>query len=206
MSYCQAGETARVTFPDGTKQDYPAPIDIKCENGSIPPEGRVRVDVCVSGSVTNTYSSFSETFNIERWSYNFSGYTIYTPILSSRIRADGNARYFEIYAYNTDSLSASPQWFLFYDWNASYQEANVSITVIKKRFSPDAGKDLMKKILTISRNGVDISVRQFDSCGFNVECVVPCSPNTLDCGDCCLDCATIFNQLSALTKKVLSIK
>ncbi|MBD2568367.1 hypothetical protein [Anabaena lutea] len=33
-----------------------------------------------------------------------------------------------------------------------------------------------------------------------------CPENTLDCGDCCLDCATIFNLLSALTKKVLSIK
>ncbi|MBD2692639.1 hypothetical protein [Anabaena catenula] len=33
-----------------------------------------------------------------------------------------------------------------------------------------------------------------------------CPPNTLDCGNCCLDCASIFNALSGLKKALFNLK
>ncbi|MBD2569696.1 hypothetical protein [Anabaena lutea] len=40
----------------------------------------------------------------------------------------------------------------------------------------------------------------------SVEVKDCCPENTLDCGDCCLDCATIFNAISAIRKSISGIK
>ncbi|WP_353930892.1 hypothetical protein WJM97_21950 [Okeanomitos corallinicola TIOX110] len=36
------------------------------------------------------------------------------------------------------------------------------------------------------------------------ECQPECPPNTIDCGDCCLDCNMVFNSISAMRQTLLS--
>jgi hypothetical protein len=40
----------------------------------------------------------------------------------------------------------------------------------------------------------------------SLVCTKDCPPNTLDCGDCCLDCASIFNGISGIRKIIAGLK
>ncbi|WP_143046451.1 hypothetical protein [Trichormus sp. NMC-1] len=127
------------------------------------------------------------------------------PVLGLRTRSESNngQTYLELLA---SYGAAEPSWAIWDNWSTETTTGTFSIISIKKRFAPNQGEDYLKKIITVRQGAQELHKGQHDSCAFSVECIKPCPPNTLDCGGCCLDCAGIFNQLSALTKKVLSMK
>ncbi|MGM3305097.1 hypothetical protein ACSQ6I_03780 [Anabaena sp. WFMT] len=207
MSYCQAGDIARVTFPDGAKQDFASPIDIKCEDGLLEPD-RLQVDITVYGRCKIFYNNGNSFYYYEGGgrTRDFAGYAAFLPVSGTRISSSGDNRTFEVLAYTT-STAINPTWLPYFTWNSSYQVLDtVSITSIKKRYPPGDAEDLKKKIVTVSKDGATLVQNQYDNCGFDVECIVPCPPNTLDCGGCCLDCAAIFNEISSIRRLISGIK
>ncbi|GAX37884.1 hypothetical protein NIES3585_39290 [Nodularia sp. NIES-3585] len=206
--YCQAGDTARVTFPDGEKRDYPAPIDMKCEDGLLsPPKLQVEITVSYRAKVFfNNGNSFYYVGGTNKTS-NYSGYSAFSPVLGTRIISDSNGSHFEI-LYFDSSHATEPSWVRYWSYYPSYQIFEfANILSIESKFPGVAPPgDLKKKIISVSKSGSIFFTGQYDSCGYSVECVKPCPPNTLDCGDCCLNCQSFFNQLSALRAQIWRIK
>ncbi|WP_016953540.1 hypothetical protein [Anabaena sp. PCC 7108] len=205
---CQAGETARVTFPDDSTASFDGPIDIKCEDGLLLPE-RINVDIYVTYKFRTYYGTQTPKlfYDTERntQTSTTAGYTAYTPVLGTRFRSQGDSIIFEILYFAT-SQATEPSWFRYGSVNSTYQEfLSCNITAIKPRSAPNSD-DLKKKIITVSRNGIELFKNQYESCNFNVECLAPCPPNTMECGDCCLPCDTIFNQLSSVLAVLKNIK
>lgn len=194
--YCKAGDTARVTFLDGSIQEYSdTPITIECQDGNLTcaqqdsrrftvnfgwSYRRVSDDVVVSASFvrTNVSLPIGNTFIAPFGSIPLALY-IQVPVNN----ADRQACRFSDASVSAPSPEKVVLWH--------------GITSITLTSDPEV--ILPRKTLTVTgASGTQLFSGNFDDCGYSVECLEGCPPNTLDCGDCCLNCQPIFNQLSAL--------
>ncbi|MBD2628842.1 hypothetical protein [Trichormus variabilis] len=199
MSYCQAGETARVTFPDSSVQDFSAPIAVEIN------------------------SEFGDSGQRYDYLMDYLYYDIFNP---SGILLSTNGQ-LRAPIYSPYIISGEGFWQIWIsshtDSGGSYSATPVERLLIQGNFTSRRPQSVSIQGIKISLNGVDIPPKYrfkvraissnlllfeevYPSQNFSVECLQGCPPNTLDCGNCCLDCASIFNALSGLKKALFNLK
>ncbi|MBC5797134.1 hypothetical protein H5968_18735 [Sphaerospermopsis sp. LEGE 00249] len=187
VTYCQAGDTARVTLPDGSIQDFSdTPITINVE---------------YIGEFENNYDP--QGYRITFWSTNNNKYL--SPICYE----------YKIVNYYGWAIW-NMQWMTAVYWrdcegiwqgvNAIYPSAP-DLLVDKSVTCGNPETPLGGVHLTITGNSGTILLSQsYSTNNYSVECIQGCPPNTLDCGDCCLDCNSIFNSISDIRRLISTIR
>ncbi|MCC2695806.1 MULTISPECIES: hypothetical protein [unclassified Nodularia (in: cyanobacteria)] len=184
VQYCQIGETARVTLPNGSIQNYTdTPINITCE-----PE----YEECAQGRVS---FSFTQLFFGSRIS---NGGNAFFREPYGGIRINGN----DIEILSRNIGSGAPCLELAWRKYSTYPSpADLAVTSLV-RGTPFLGN----RLIIIGASGALLLNELFDTCGYSVECNPGCPAGSLDCGDCCLNCDSIFNAISGLRAAVASLK
>lgn len=213
-TYCQAGDTARVTFPDGSIQDFTdTPISINVEekntsevdvsfNANVgafsynAPEGLEIIDFISSGSMK--FASTHPTVNAwYSWKLLISDIGNYGE---SSIFISATTRGWLIDDYYRNKPGMLPRTSINQGWDNNYSDNSGILTI----------KFFLRRVnlnLIITGNSGSILFNQsFSSNEYSVECLQGCPPNTLDCGDCCLPCSSIFNLLAALRAQLARLK
>jgi len=184
--FCSAGDTARVTFPDGSARDYTdTPIDIYCQRDNQ----QVNVTYRPVGTYSNGVPASFNAITVQRRS----------PFLGMRLTpgATNKIDFFDRGSYYYENLG-----------NLGWRTV-VSITggVILSSVQLVSAvyvtnNSLPFRMVILGKSGSTIYNQIVTNCGYSVQCI-RCPPNTLDCGDCCLPCDTIFNSISGI-RKILS--
>lgn len=211
-TYCQEGNTARVTFPDGEIAEYlNAPIQVMVEE---------------SLHLFRIYNAF------EFWSDNGSGGfkagqgSGYTNIWAEP--SDINQPFFKTYNTSPGNIREYSFWINAFRFQNSASKEDIYLRgyqnplnpfFIKPWFLYNGGADfyeilpfvgnqpLFQPSYTIKVSDRDnnlLKEKTYSSNEYLVECV-GCPPNTLDCGDCCLPCDSIFNAISSMRSQLSRI-
>jgi hypothetical protein len=119
-----------------------------------------------------------------------------------RIRPNSNRTQLEIFDRGSgfSPCSSAPQWHLFRNTSApgfffAVQTRAVILTTTST-----------KNITIFGNSRNKLYEGTFANCRYSVECIKGCPPNSLDCGDCCLDCNSIFNQISEIRALLSRLK
>lgn len=213
VTYCQAGDTARVTLPDGSIQDFS--------------------DTPITIDFTRSYSEAIVNFNVNSGAFSYnspSGLEVYNFISSGAMKfapqhptVDGwwswkevisdignygedstniaaNFPGWKIDDYYRNKLGMLPKNSIYQTWDTNYLDNSGTITI--KFFLRS-----IEGILIVTGNSGNILFNQsYSTDNYTVECIQGCPPNTLDCGDCCLDCNLIFNSISDIRRLILTIR
>lgn len=188
VSYCQAGQKAIVTLADERVLEYSQnlPIDVTCQEEF---DECQQVTVYYSYTTRHTNTGALQTTNATT--------TQKAPIGGLRISSDK----LKIDIYSRGGLGNC----LSADWRnlvtisvfGSRQIISAEITAIQ---TP------ARRRLTIKNSlGTTLFNEVVSTCGYTVDCQEKCPPNSLDCGNCCLDCASIVQQLRNARSQLLAI-
>ena len=181
-SYCNIGDTARVTFPDGSIRDFTdTPITISCQP---------QYSECSGATVYFYYSDFNGyTFKENVYGYQ----RVLLPFYEIRINPNDNSI---LEAYCRGKFSCVPLgWFTL----ARRTSGGYFTSVQFDKLVPD--EESTENRLTITGySGAILYDQTVSACDYSVECIEPCPPGTLNCGDCCLPCDEVFNEISAIRK------
>ncbi|MDB9362227.1 hypothetical protein PN509_18235 [Nodularia spumigena CS-588/02] len=190
-TYCQPGNTARVTFPDGVTQDFTdTPINITCLDDFPPCTGlTVTYNVVWTDQFNRTKN---DTYITGRWS-KFGGLRA-VPVSTITDRVEG---FDQGPTASGQSCKPTQEW-RFVAFLGKIQSLSV-VSVV-------AGNTPPKKITVTGSSGDVLFSATFSDCNYQVECLEGCPPGTLDCGDCCLPCDETFNAISAMRMQVASLK
>lgn len=201
--YCKAGDTARVTLPDDGKVTFvDTPIDIKCD--SIWNEPVIQVNVTVSYTyLQNPTTPITRVIDTN----SLSGYVAFIPVAGIRVTVENNRNLVQV-LHKTSSNQEEPVWMEYGNTLISRPITNASIVSVTPKFPPIEEIPPRKQLTITGASGADLFFGIFENCGYSVECleVEECPPNTLDCGDCCLPCNLIFNQLSAVRAQLARVR
>ncbi|WP_414551472.1 hypothetical protein [Anabaena sp. CCY 0017] len=190
--FCNQGDTARVTFPDGSIQDFTdTPINIICED--IP-----RPD-CEPFSIT--YDAYYSDFGV---------ITVYrTTSAGRRLPYEGirvQPGYPWIIEAKTRGLAFSfcedeTKWQSIAGRPQRTDRIFVDAILVSLNYTnPDPGKI----IKVFGSAGDELFSAEFPNCNYSVECLEECPPNTLDCGDCCLQCDSVLSAIKNIRSLVIS--
>ncbi len=183
-NFCETGDTARVTFPDGVVVDYEdTPISITCE-----PNTAINLRYRIIGILRVTYTNGAvQVFPLDqlRWS----GIGSFFPIEVGIIGGINRIRIFDSFRNTTPVNPAFWSDLLTADISTTLQWIPGSITLVET-LPPNN-----KRIIVTGNSGTKLFEATFNNCNYSVECVGGCPPNHLDCGGCCLDCASVVQQL-----------
>ncbi|MTJ12220.1 hypothetical protein FJR11_06340 [Anabaena sp. UHCC 0187] len=189
--HCQAGDIARVTFPDGSILNFAdTPINITCENNFN------QCTLCTIRIRYSRWDSATGTETVERNLYHrwtIDGIRI-NPLNNKEIQIKSRGGEYDgcptlEWRFVNMSIAVSRPWYF----------TKVEILSIS---GTSTGK-----LIKVSNTANDLLFSgNFANCNYSVQCVSGCPPNSLDCGDCCLDCAEIFNGISAIRKILAGIK
>jgi hypothetical protein len=191
-TFCQPGDTARVTLPDGSIQNFiDTPITITCN-----PE------YAECSTATVNYS-----FTYHRLGVNISGTAqsgIRLPFQEIRIRPTDN-RFIEGFCRGNSSVSC-----VSLRWTTINSVANISsayYTQVAIISIIPSGNPTGNRLIITGASGNQLFNQVFSSCNYSVECIPPgCPPGTLDCNDCCLNCDSVFNEISSLRALIKGLK
>lgn len=171
--YCDVGQTARVTFPDGSIQDFPGPINVECTE---------QINDCTYISITTEWTRFDGR-KFTRTDSRDSPWRYYLAPDGSRAGIYmSNCSGGQITGENFQLFVAGPPGSVIglELVSTSYPFGDPSITHNLKI------KNLNRDILYDSN---------FDNCNYLVECIEGCEENQLDCGDCCLPCDEVLDRI-----------
>lgn len=194
--HCSQGEIAKVTLTN-TVLEFPGPISISCEYGL-----EACQELLVTYEVKHAYSypwfplvDFTNTI------------TVFAPFIDIILRytpryfADGNG-YAQIIVISGGVQGQNFCTLPFTESEVGALQATpnpyASVTVLSV-VTKQTGVTANKKLVIRDANGVEL-YSQLGDCYYQVECKAPCPEGTLDCGDCCLDCNSIFNSISAIRR------
>jgi hypothetical protein len=205
--FCTNGQIARVTFPDGVIRDYPGPINLECfesygnknEQTTLAIGRRAdQFDILYFGYQPG---SFRYDFYIGGYLADIQGIfrdTNYTPINNT----PGNF-FVRCRGMINQPGSGAYGWFPLGDFS-NYPVGNVLIyaasgvyDIRQKRYRIEI-KDSSGLLLFEQGN--------FTNNNYSVNCVSVCPLNTIDCGDCCLDCQSTFNSISDIRRLISRLK
>ncbi|MTJ14870.1 hypothetical protein FJR11_20280 [Anabaena sp. UHCC 0187] len=196
--HCQAGDIARVTFPDGSIQDFTdTPISVTIESDDLTCQARWNFEF----TYTHVGDSRTQRKSLGTYWTKYYGYRIIRPITSS-----GFGYAVEILSHGAAlwTCSQTAIWERIITVSGGFIE-NPVFTSLGLSYKAPA-YTLKYKISVYSATGNLLFSGTYNSAIYTVECIQGCPPNTLDCGDCCLDCASIFNGISAIRKILAGIK
>ncbi|MTJ11850.1 hypothetical protein FJR11_04410 [Anabaena sp. UHCC 0187] len=178
--HCQAGDIARVTFPNGSIQDFadaPVEVTVKREDGIPPQFGTVWAQT--NGGTYGLVGSF------------------FAPIFDVYYVVEG--RFWNLRVSHKAGITNA---------GGGSTGGRPFTNVITGWYFTSGGvqSPLKYRIKIFNSVGTEIFNQLFDTANYSVNCIQGCPPNTLDCGDCCLDCAEIFNGISSIRKILAGIK
>ncbi|MTJ56026.1 hypothetical protein FJR38_26935 [Anabaena sp. UHCC 0253] len=193
-NYCEAGDTARVTFPDGSIQGFTGtPITISCDAS---PDNCSRIDLSIKINALNgSNMPFSPILNLRRRA----------PIINMYLQKYANLpnepffQRLRIIDSNNASLSCQPGDYPIY--TVSWPNKIISFEVLQIIYFSSS-----KNIKIFNSLEEEIFSGNFANCNYSVECLKVCPPNTIDCGDCCLPCDDIFNSISGIRALIRGLK
>ena len=193
--HCLQGEIAKVTLTN-TVLEFPGPISISCEYGLQPcQELLVTYEIRYAFRSGLWPASLISTHNV----------TVFAPFVNiiGRYNPDRASKSGEIIAISRGVLgqtfctsSIRETVILGYCCFDSTPFSSVTVLSVKIKAT---GIEAPKRLVIRDANGVEL-YSQLGDCFFSVECKAPCPEGTLDCGDCCLDCNSIFNSISAIRR------
>ncbi|WP_414546515.1 hypothetical protein [Nostoc sp. CCY0012] len=187
-NYCNPGDTARVTLADGRVFEYTQnlPINIECN---------LRTDECARVRVYYTaIRSFPDGSNVVVTN---SSLLANTPIGGARINPSNNKET-QLLSKGHSVTCAAYEWRLITAISVFTSSVWQSIVITRI----DSGYRL---IIKDSLNN-ELFNELVNTCGYDVECIENCPPNSLDCGDCCLSCDSVFNEISSIRALVKGLK
>lgn len=180
-TFCQAGDIARITFSDGEiLQISDSPINIE-ETINYPSDPN-----CARYVIYYSWSWPTRSAASRGISSPFGGIRINREAGTSTIQAlcrgiDFNCGIYQWYSLGTQSSGIISD-----------------LTLDDIRYYPGGGSFPISKTFTISdSDGGVISKIKSQFTTYSVQCI-RCPPGTLDCGDCCLPCDDVFNQISEI--------
>ncbi|MFN6515699.1 MAG: hypothetical protein RMY29_014555 [Nostoc sp. CreGUA01] len=187
-SHCQIGQKAVVTLADGRVLEYTQnlPIDINCVE---------EFDECQQVTVSYSYTTrHTSTGALQTTNATTSQKA---PIGGLRISSDKLK--IDIYSRGGLGNCLSADWRNLVSISAfalreiiSAQITNIATAARRRLTIKDSlGETLFSEIVS--------------TCGYTVDCQEKCPPNSLECGDCCLDCASIVQQLRNARSQLLAI-
>jgi len=186
-SFCTAGDTARVTFPDNSIRDFPSPININViESYPVCPSFNVTVsfrEVRVNGTVS-TGTRIGRRLPVRAF-----------------VTANGSASYIADAICSAGSQVGERLALI----TAAAPNTIQSLTITSITRTP--GIPIVPYTITVSNfDGSSVLFSgNFSSPNYTVVCIAGCPPNTLDCGDCCLDCDTVNIGLTSIRDLIINL-
>ncbi|MDB9372795.1 hypothetical protein [Nodularia sphaerocarpa] len=198
-SHCDAGDTAKVTLPNGVIETFTdTPITIECEQDNSTSR---RYFVTVKNTVV--YPPSPQLPNGATQVFNFSGsrWSVDGDLFSTRVVNIQNSVAPQIYTRGGGLTPANPRW---ENMLSSSSQNDIIIEIIS--ITPIAGLPPAPKTITITgASGNVLLSANFDDCNYQVECITGCPPNTLDCGDCCLDCDSVLSAIQGMRSQISNL-
>ena len=186
-SYCNIGDTARVTFPDGSIQLFrDTPISIEIEY----------LEECQNATLHFTYTKINPYTNeVEKKQ----GYAqIKLPVGNSLLIDEYK---WKIFAYCRGNIYQCypPYWHQI----ALFRGGGDVLTAEIDKVVPHANSSV--KIIVKNTSGNILYQNIYDTSDYSVDCIESCPEGTLNCGDCCLPCGEVSNKIST-ARKLLKYK
>ncbi|AFZ56916.1 hypothetical protein H6G54_12065 [Anabaena cylindrica FACHB-243] len=180
--YCNTGDTARITFPDSSTEEFTdTPVNITAEPDT---------STCASFTASFNASYIQSGVNFSNRTLGFIGRYPYNGwrFTGSSIEVN-NALYLCPPGTSTqwDDISGGINRYV-------YEGSLISITPANY------------KIFVTGASGELLYEGIFPTDNYSVECIEGCPPGTLDCGDCCLPCDEIFNSISDIRALVSRLR
>ncbi|YAF95170.1 MAG: hypothetical protein AB3A66_21740 [Nodularia sp. CChRGM 3473] len=193
-SYCEIGQTAKVNLPSGGVLSFNEnlPINITC-NDEYPDCQRVSV------SYTYTTRRSNGSLDIRNGSGIYWG-----PIGGLRIVANSsNPNNVNIQMKSRAAFNNC----IAYDWyNLVTNLSNYVSSEITNVQPYGSTPPFQKRLIITDSLGNELHSALYSDCNYFVECIEGCPPGTLDCGDCCLTCNDVFNEISSIRALLKSLK
>jgi len=188
-TYCNIGDIARVTFPGGSIQDFSdTPIEV---------------------FVNTMYGS---TGMVDVWlDTGMGGWGFYPPVLGVFYKTGGNYTHINgNRGYDFYVLCKGRYGYVYFNGDYGYAPLGyVAWGHSPSRFSVSQNGQPSPKtyqIIIKGNNGNELLKQTYSTNNYTVDCIQGCPPNTLDCGDCCLDCNSIFNSISDIRRLIATIR
>ena len=189
-NYCSAGENARITFPNGSVQDFsdvPITVDV------------VQNPVGTQGTRGSMYYKRSTGGN-----YIFFNGTLYAFVFDVYVVTDGT-----FYTAQSLSNTTSGDQFTTTPTVNNHGSPTFAYEIEDWYWVADGSTEQLRPTYTITvtgDSGTQLFQNTFDNPNYSVECVEGCPPGTIDCGDCCLPCDETFNEVSSIRKMVKELR
>jgi hypothetical protein len=187
-NYCQDGQKAVVTLADGRVLEYSQnlPIDVTCNEEF---DDCQQVTVSYSYTTRHTSTGALQTTN--------AAVSQKAPISGLRISSDKLK--IDIYSRGGLEACSAPAW-----------RNILSLSVFGLREITSAqitniATAARRRLIIKNSLGTTLFSEVVPTCGYTVDCQAKCPPNSLDCGNCCLDCASILQQLKNARSQLLAI-
>ncbi|MDJ0734316.1 MAG: hypothetical protein QNJ47_09620 [Nostocaceae cyanobacterium] len=192
-SYCNIGDIARVTLPDGGIRDFTdTSISISFEE-SYP-----------DCAVVTIYFTYSYYHSYRREIISRSGYSsVRAPVSGLRINPNRND-WLEAYCRGRATPGFPcypPNWFKIGDLSGG--DYYVSVSDIENISSTDEPE---RRLIITGYSGTTLYNEIVESDDYSVECIKSCPEGTIDCGDCCLPCEPTVNSVVDLRMLVASLR
>lgn len=203
-TFCQTGDIARVTFPDGSIRDFvdtPITIEAGDETGNR----------CEILRVIYSYYERVFVFVNNRWQERWQrvlvqNVEVYGPFYGIYFKSSNNVENIFCLCHDRHPFrvcSSLPREVAF-PADSNRKRQLELLTLIK--VSDGQPVPPMYRIKVTGSGGSVLFSALFNNSSYSVECIQGCPPNTLDCGDCCLDCNSIFNQISGIRALLSRLK
>ncbi len=192
-SYCNIGDIARVTLPDGSIRDFTdTSISISFEE-SYPDCSRITIYFTPS-----IYRGYQGRVVQQPGSYN-----VYAPVSGIRINPNRND-WLEVYCRGRAIPGFGcypPGWFRIGD--LAYPDYYVDPGTIENIVPVDEPE---RRLIITGYSGTTLYNEIVESDDYSVECIKSCPEGTIDCGDCCLPCEPTVNSVVDLRMLVASLR
>lgn len=196
--HCQAGDIARVTLPDGSIQEFnDTPIEVTV-NTIYNHSGMVDI---WTDTAYGTWGFYPPIVGVYR-TFNWQGSGVLTGDFQPIDGQEG--RYFYVKCrgrYGVHDFYGDIGYVFFYQgasW-AGFRDSPSSFTVIGNQQPVQPSY----QIIIVGNSGSQLLNQSYSTNNYSVECIQGCPPNTLDCGDCCLDCEDILIQVCNIKRMFL---
>lgn len=189
---CEQGLTTRLTFSDGTVfESDKSPLTVECTNECAISTVFFRAGIrkfAYNNGIENIYYDEIEEVELQNSFYGPTGEMYITDYpYNIYIMSRGNSWLNYCSDYGETLASALPPGRRNkYEWVQKISESVVSIAIVK---------DSLGNVLFEKPGGC-----------YPLEECIGCPPNFLDCGDCCLDCVSTFNSISAIRRIIRGLR
>jgi hypothetical protein len=194
QTYCNSGDTATVTLPDGSVKSFTdTPIDVTCVESYGNKCELVTISLGISTTRFDYYygNFYGDVIAVGRWiGPTYTKDSDFVPLdgkggdFRAKCRGKQNVQSCGNYAWMP--LGYLP-WYAAKTWQV-YSANNGGWQSTKKY-----------RITVTGKSGIILFEKgNFSSNNYSVACAKSCPDGTLDCGDCCLPCDEILTKVCIL--------